>query len=48
MGLKSQIERLLADAERDYSHAASMHSMGKVSEAAGRVNALKAVLKLIE
>jgi hypothetical protein len=48
VGLRSAIERMLAEAERDYQSAAASHAMGKVSQAAGRISALKAVIKLLD
>ena len=45
--MKTQIERMLAEAKRRYNDAAAMHSMGKVSYEGGKVDALKEVLKLL-
>jgi hypothetical protein len=45
--MREKIERMLAEAERDFDRAAAAHAMGKVSHAAGRIAALKAVLDLL-
>lgn len=46
--MKTKIERMLAEAERRYQEAAAMHFKSKCSYEGGRVDALKAVLKLID
>lgn len=44
---KQQIEALLENAERGYRDAARMHFQSKCSYEGGRVDALKAVLKIV-
>ncbi len=46
--MKTQIEALLREAEKNYSDAARMHFEGKVSFHGGEIAALKTVLELID
>lgn len=46
--MRTNIEQMLAEAERAYQSAAASHAMGKVSHAGGKIAALKDVLKLMD
>lgn len=45
--MRAKIEKMLEAAEADYQRAAAAHAMSRVSHAAGRIEALKAVLALL-
>lgn len=46
--MRTQIERMLKDAEKGYSDAARMHFDGKVNFYSGQIAALKKVLELLD